>query len=87
MTPMTLPRGLAIAAVALLVGVGIDLLVDLPTGRAVLLGLGGCVGIIVVSKWLGKVWLQRPEDYYERQRALRAGDAPSAHDDAEAGHA
>ncbi len=86
MTPMTLPRAIAIATVALLVGVGIDLLVGLPTGRAVLLGLGGCVGIIVVSKWLGKVWLQRPEDYYERERALRGGESGPAVHDAEAEH-
>ena len=29
-------------------------------------GLISCVVIIVVSKWLGKLWLERHEDYYER---------------------
>ena len=30
-----------------------------------LYGLASCVAIIVVSKFLGKVWLMRREDYYE----------------------
>ena len=29
-------------------------------------GLVACVAIIVVSKLLGKVWLTRPEHYYDR---------------------
>lgn len=29
-------------------------------------GFLGCVLIIVISKALGKAWLQRREDYYER---------------------
>ena len=28
-------------------------------------GLASCVAIIVVSKFLGKVWLMRREDYYD----------------------
>lgn len=28
-------------------------------------GFLGCVAIIVISKWLGKILLQRREDYYE----------------------
>lgn len=32
-------------------------------------GFVGCVVIIYVSKWIGKYWLQRPEDYYEPFRA------------------
>jgi hypothetical protein len=31
-------------------------------------GFVGCVLIIVVSKALGKALLQKPEDYYERDR-------------------
>ena len=27
-------------------------------------GLAGCVAIVLGSKWLGKHFLQRPEDYY-----------------------
>ena len=30
-----------------------------------LYGLASCVAIIVVSKFLGKVWLVRREDYYD----------------------
>ena len=30
-----------------------------------LYGLASCVVIIVVSKFLGKVWLMRKEDYYD----------------------
>ncbi len=30
-----------------------------------LYGLASCVAIIVVSKFLGKVWLMRREDHYE----------------------
>lgn len=28
-------------------------------------GLVTCVLIIIFSKWLGKVWLQKKEDYYD----------------------
>jgi len=31
-----------------------------------LYGFGSCVAIIVVSKLIGKLWLIRPEDYYDR---------------------
>ncbi len=34
-------------------------------GFFALLGFLGCVAIILVSKWLGRYWLQRREDYYE----------------------
>jgi hypothetical protein len=30
----------------------------------VLLGLAGCLGIVLVAKWLGRVWLERHEAYY-----------------------
>ena len=30
-----------------------------------LYGLASCVAIIVVSKYLGKMWLMRREDYYD----------------------
>lgn len=56
-----------IIAVAAVVAFGVDLVSDYSPfpGYAVLIGFLGCVGIIIVSKWLGKVWLQRPADYYE----------------------
>lgn len=37
---------------------------DLPAWGS-LYGLLSCVAIIVVSKLLGKVWLSRPEHYYD----------------------
>jgi hypothetical protein len=39
-------------------------------------GFVGCVAIIFVSKWLGRFWLQRGEDYYDPHQApAEAGDA------------
>ena len=37
---------------------------DLP-GWGSIYGLVSCVAIIVVSKILGKLWLMRPENYYD----------------------
>jgi hypothetical protein len=57
---------LRVTAVALVVGVFVDLLIGYSPfpGYGALLGLGGCVAIVLVSKWLGTALLQRPEDYY-----------------------
>ena len=30
-----------------------------------LLGFIGCVAMIYISRWLGRYWLQRKEDYYD----------------------
>lgn len=59
-------RGWLITGVLLVVAAVADLTLgrDLPGFDAVY-GFAGCVAIIVVSKWLGKRWLQRTEDYYE----------------------
>jgi hypothetical protein len=38
---------------------------DLPAWGS-LYGFVSCVAIIVVSKLLGKLWLMRPENYYDR---------------------
>jgi len=38
---------------------------DLP-GWGSVYGLISCVAIIVLSKLLGKLWLTRPENYYDR---------------------
>jgi len=39
-------------------------------------GFVGCVAIIFVSKWLGRFWLQRSEDYYDpHQTPAEVGDA------------
>ena len=37
---------------------------DLPAWGSIY-GLASCVAIIVVSKILGKLWLMRPENYYD----------------------
>ncbi|HVS11752.1 MAG TPA: hypothetical protein VMS76_17925 [Planctomycetota bacterium] len=34
-------------------------------GWGSLYGFASCVAIIVVSKWIGKAWLMRREDYYD----------------------
>lgn len=39
---------------------------DKVTGFSSILGFVSCVIIILGSKWLGKVWLQKEEDYYEK---------------------
>ena len=31
-------------------------------------GFAGCVGLILMSKWLGHAWLQRDENFYEDDR-------------------
>jgi hypothetical protein len=38
---------------------------DLPAWGS-LYGLAACAAIVIVSKMLGKVWLVRPENYYDR---------------------
>lgn len=44
-------------------------------------GLAGCLLIILVSKWLGGIWLQRTEDYYAQFRPGEdSGDSPSQGD-------
>ena len=35
-------------------------------GFFALFGLVGCVAIVVISNWLGRFFLQRKEDYYDR---------------------
>ena len=35
-------------------------------GFFAIFGLIGCVAIVLISKWLGHRWLQRKEDYYDR---------------------
>jgi hypothetical protein len=45
----------------------------------VVYGFVGCVVIIFVSKWLGRFWLQRGEDYYDPHRApAEAGEGEKA---------
>ena len=80
---MTRGRPLTITVISFVVlGVVLDLLIGATApfpGYASALGLVGCILIIVVSKWLGKVLIQRPEDHYpldapaDRQEDLRGG--------------
>lgn len=78
---MTDRRVVSITAVSLVIGVLIDLAVGAEPfpGYAALIGLVGCIAIILVSKWLGKVLIQRPEDHYpedtpsDRVEDLRGG--------------
>ncbi len=63
----------------ILIAVILSVLIDLPLhdgygdfawsnilGFFALFGLIGCVALIMISKWLGHYWLQRKEDYYDR---------------------
>ena len=59
---MTRARLLVITAVLAVIGVVLDVAMGAdPPGYALTVGLGGCIGIILVSKWVGKAWLQRPD--------------------------
>ncbi len=68
--------------VIILIVLILSVLVDLPfygghgdfawsniLGFFALFGLIGCVAIILISKWLGHHWLQRKEDYYDRNNS------------------
>jgi len=36
------------------------------SGFFALFGFIGCIALVLISKWLGHHWLQRKEDYYDR---------------------
>jgi hypothetical protein len=57
---------LTVTAVAVLLGVLLDGVIGYSPfpGYAAIIGLGGCVVIVLVSKWLGTTLLERPEGYY-----------------------
>jgi cell shape-determining protein MreD len=58
----------AVTAVAFVAGVVADLLLGAqPPGYMAAFAFLGCIVIIVASKWLGKIALQRPETYYEEE--------------------
>jgi hypothetical protein len=61
-----LRRPVPVIVIALVIGLGVDLLTGYSPfpGYGAALGLLGCSVIIYVSKWLGQVFIQRPEDYY-----------------------
>jgi len=51
-------------------------------------GLVSCLLIIVTSKWLGRAWLQRSEDYYAQLRPPEdTGALPQDEDEEENNHA
>jgi hypothetical protein len=55
-----------VTSMLLLAGIVVDVVVDysLFPGFGALIGLIGCTLIVVVSKWLGSAFLERPEDQY-----------------------
>ncbi len=57
---------LVVTAVAFALGVLVDVLTDAAyvPGYSAAIGLFGCVVIIIASKWLGKAFIQKDEDYY-----------------------
>lgn len=59
-------RPLLLTGVLLVGAVVVDLLLGAEPfpGYAATIGLVGCIAIILVSKWLGKAFIQRPEDHY-----------------------
>ena len=69
-------RMLVVILIALILSVLSDLLLHRGQGDFAwssilgvfaLFGLIGCVAIVMISNWLGRYWLQRKEDYYERK--------------------
>jgi hypothetical protein len=68
---------LIVIAVTMVVSVLVDILTrgleydewwyPLP-GFPAMLGLVGCIAIIVASKLLGYYWIQKREDYYKEER-------------------
>lgn len=41
-----------------------------------LYGLAGCLGIVLVSKWMGHALIQRPESYYDDPNEPKASERP-----------
>lgn len=62
---MTTRSTLLATAAALVVGVLLDLVIGYSPfpGYGALIGLLGCIAIVIGSKWLGG-FLSRPEDHY-----------------------
>jgi hypothetical protein len=59
-------RLIGVTAVLFVIGVLADVVIDYSPvpGYAASIGLFACIGLVVVSKWLGAVLLDRPSDYY-----------------------
>lgn len=60
------PRLLVVVGVLVALGVIADVIIGYSPfpGYGALIGLGGCIALVFASKWLGKVLLERGEDYY-----------------------
>jgi hypothetical protein len=58
-------RAILVTAVAFVLGVAADLVIGYSPipGYGASIGLFGCIVIIVVSKWLGTAFLERPESW------------------------
>lgn len=55
-----------VSIVAFAGAVGVDLAIDTsyPPGYSAMIGFAGCAAIVIVSKWLGKRFIQRDEDHW-----------------------
>ncbi len=77
---------LTITAIAVPLGIGLDLVIDYSPfpGYGVVIGLLGCMAIIIGSKWVGKLLLDRPRDYYADDAApdVQPDVLPPDHPDA-----
>jgi len=62
-------RAIPPIAVLLVLGTIADVLIGYSPfpGYGAAIGLLGCATIVIVSKWLGTVLLERPEDYYPEE--------------------
>jgi len=64
---------LVAAAVAAVLAVIADLALGVSSpGLIAATGFLGCAALILGAKWVGKVWLRRDEDYWERVAQRRA---------------
>ncbi|MFU8841723.1 MAG: hypothetical protein ACNA8R_13545 [Nitriliruptoraceae bacterium] len=63
-------RALVPIAVLFVLGTAADLLIGYSPfpGYGAAIGLFGCIAIVIISKWLGEVLLNRPESYYPGER-------------------
>jgi len=60
-------RALIVTGALFALGILVDVLTGAKgpfPGYAASIGLFGCIVIIIGSKWLGKLFIQAPEDYY-----------------------
>jgi hypothetical protein len=77
---------LIVTAVAVPLGIGLDLVLDYSPypGYGASIGLLGCIAIIIGSKWVGKLLLDRPPDHYPDDAApdVQPDVLPPDHPDA-----